>query len=60
MIETDAPYLSPVPLRGTFPNEPAYLIHTARFLADLRGQSLDALIEQTAANTRAFFELEQA
>lgn len=57
MIETDCPYLPPVPLRGKFPNEPAHLLHTARFLADLRGQPLDDLIERTAANTRAFFGL---
>ncbi|MHC4064934.1 MAG: TatD family hydrolase, partial [Planctomycetota bacterium] len=57
MIETDSPYLSPVPMRGKSPNEPAHLIHTARFLADLRGEDLDDLIEQTAANTREFFGL---
>jgi TatD DNase family protein len=37
MVETDAPYLSPEPLRGTHPNEPANVMHTARFLAKLRG-----------------------
>ena len=57
MIETDAPYLAPKPLRSRFPNEPANLIHTARFLAELRGQPLEEVIEQTAANTRAFFNL---
>ncbi len=57
MLETDAPYLAPKPLRSRFPNEPANLIHTARFLADLRNQPLDELIEQTAANTRTFFKL---
>ncbi|MCP4248870.1 MAG: TatD family hydrolase [bacterium] len=57
MIETDSPYLSPVPLRGKFPNEPANLIHTARFLADLRGQPIEELIAQTTTNTRQFFSL---
>ena len=57
MIETDSPYLAPKPLRSRFPNEPANLLHTARFLADLRGQPAGELCEQTAANTRAFFEL---
>ena len=57
MIETDAPYLSPNPVRGQFPNEPGNLIHIARFLAELRGQPIEELIEQTAANTRAFFNL---
>lgn len=57
MVETDSPYLSPVPVRGKTPNEPAYLTHTARFLADLRGESFEALVEQTAGNTRLFFDL---
>ncbi|HUU82847.1 MAG TPA: TatD family hydrolase, partial [Phycisphaerae bacterium] len=57
MIETDSPYLSPTPLRGRFPNEPAHLMHTARFLADLRNEPLEELIAQTAANTRDFFGL---
>lgn len=51
MVETDSPYLSPVPLRGK-PNEPANVIHTAQFLAELRGtdiESLDALVEENAA-----------
>ena len=57
MIETDAPYLSPVPVRRISPNEPSHLAHTAAFLADLRGEPLDQLTGQTAANTRAFFNL---
>jgi TatD DNase family protein len=57
MIETDAPYLSPTPVRGQFPNEPANLVHIAEFLADLRGQRVEELIEHTAANTRRFFAL---
>jgi TatD DNase family protein len=36
LVETDSPFLAPVPLRGTA-NEPAFLVHTARFLAELRG-----------------------
>ena len=57
MVETDAPFLSPEPVRKKHPNEPAYLTHTARFLAQLRGVSYDTLAEQTARNTRAFFNL---
>lgn len=38
LIETDAPYLAPVPLRGQ-PNEPAFICHTCTFLANLRGLS---------------------
>ena len=52
LIETDAPYLAPVPRRGQ-PNEPAFLVHTARFLADLRQTPVEALAAQTAANAAA-------
>lgn len=57
MIETDSPYLSPVPLRGKHPNEPDRVAHIARFLADLRGVSADELAQQTRDNTRRFFNL---
>lgn len=57
MIETDAPYLSPEPVRGRKPNEPAFLAHTARFLAELRGESPESLGAQMTANTRAFFRI---
>ncbi|MGD2110988.1 MAG: TatD family hydrolase [Phycisphaerae bacterium] len=58
MLETDAPYLSPVPKRGK-PNEPAYLVHTARFLADLRGESEAELAVNTRRNTIEFFQLDR-
>jgi TatD DNase family protein len=51
MVETDAPFLSPQPLRGK-PNEPGNVTHTARFVAELRGlgyDELDALVERNAA-----------
>lgn len=57
MIETDSPYLSPVPVRGKRPNEPANLVHVARFLAGLRGVSFDEIVEQTSVNTLQFFGL---
>ena len=57
MLETDAPYLSPEPMRKVRPNEPALLVHTARFLADLRGVALDALAAATTANAVRFFRL---
>lgn len=57
MVETDSPYLSPEPVRGKRPNEPAHVAHTARFLADLRSVSFEELAAQTARNTRAFFGL---
>jgi len=53
LVETDSPYLAPVPLRGKT-NEPANVRHTAQFVADLRGISLAELAEQTTHN---FFEL---
>ncbi len=56
LIETDSPFLAPVPNRGK-PNEPAFLVHTARFLASLRGVSPDALAARTTANGRALFGL---
>ena len=51
MIETDAPYLAPVPKRGKR-NEPAYIIETARKLAELRGVTVDEIAQTTADNWR--------
>jgi TatD DNase family protein len=51
LVETDAPFLSPQPVRGK-PNEPRNVTHTARFVAELRGvdyEELDALVERNAA-----------
>jgi TatD DNase family protein len=56
MIETDAPYLTPMPHRGK-PNEPAYLKYTAEFCAGVFGASLEKLAEATTANARRFFQL---
>jgi len=53
LIETDAPYLAPVPHRGKR-NEPAYVSHTAAFIAELRGMPLEALADATTEN---FFTL---
>lgn len=57
MVETDSPYLSPVPVRSKKPNEPAYVAHTARYLAELRGVTFERLIDQTYRNTADFFGL---
>jgi len=51
LIETDAPYLAPVPKRGKR-NEPALMIHTARKLAELRGESYEELCDATTENFR--------
>jgi TatD DNase family protein len=57
MVETDSPYLSPVPVRSKRPNEPAHVAHTARFLAALRGVTFEVLCEETYGSTTAFFGL---
>lgn len=49
LVETDSPFLAPVPMRGN-ENEPAFIAHTVRFLAELRGTTPDALAELTATN----------
>ncbi|RYZ05757.1 MAG: TatD family deoxyribonuclease [Myxococcales bacterium] len=49
LVETDSPYLAPVPLRGKR-CEPAHVVHTARFVAGLRGLSLEDLAGQTSEN----------
>ena len=57
LLETDAPYCSPVPVRNKRPCVPAYLVHTAAFLAELRDLPVDRLAARTAATTRAIFKL---
>jgi TatD DNase family protein len=54
VLETDSPFLAPVPKRGQ-PNEPAYIAHTAAFLAGLRGESLTELERATSANSERLF-----
>lgn len=54
LIETDAPFLAPVPHRGK-PCEPAYVADTARFLAELRGTSVESLGEATTRNFLTLF-----
>jgi TatD DNase family protein len=53
LVETDAPYLAPGPFRGKR-NEPAYVVETAKVLAQTRGVSLDEIAQQTSVN---FFRL---
>ena len=54
LVETDAPYLAPVPFRGKR-NEPAYVAHTAKVLAEIRGLTPAGLAELTTANFRRLF-----
>lgn len=54
LIETDAPFLAPVPMRGKV-CEPAHVAHTAAFLAGLRGVDAEELMETTGRNTLKLF-----
>lgn len=56
MVETDCPYLSPVPLRGKR-NEPAHLVHTLAALAKLMGVKEEILATATSENAAAFFSI---
>ena len=56
LLETDAPYLTPVPLRGTV-NEPAFITHVAQFHADLHTITLEELSVATSANATTLFNL---
>jgi len=57
LLETDAPFLAPVPHRGKA-NEPAYVVHTARKVAELRGLSLEEVARETTSNAKRVFGLE--
>lgn len=58
IIETDGPFLPPVPYRGK-PNKPEYIIYTAQKIADLRGISLDEVARATTRNAETLFGLPQ-
>jgi TatD DNase family protein len=55
LVETDSPYLAPVPFRGKR-NEPSYVAHTARLLSEVRGMTIEAMAELTTANFRSLFK----
>jgi TatD DNase family protein len=59
LVETDCPFLAPVPLRGRR-NEPAFVVETARFLAGLRGVSQEELGRVTSENFARLFGVELA
>jgi TatD DNase family protein len=54
LVETDAPYLAPVPYRGKR-NEPAHTVHTAKILSEVKGLTADALAELTTRNFRTLY-----
>jgi len=54
LIETDSPYLAPVPHRGK-PNQPAFVKHVAEFLAELRGESVETIAQVTTENFYRLF-----
>ncbi|MEW8337700.1 MAG: TatD family hydrolase [Candidatus Thiodiazotropha sp.] len=58
LVETDSPYLAPVPHRGK-PNQPIHVRHVAECVAELKGTSLEAIADQTTANFYSCFPLAQ-
>lgn len=56
LIETDCPFLTPIPFRGKR-NEPSFVVHTAKFLADFYGIELEKLAGQTTKNFLDFFKV---
>jgi TatD DNase family protein len=56
LVETDAPFLAPIPHRGER-NEPAWVVHTAEALAELRGMKVEELAERTTENFRRLFSI---
>jgi TatD DNase family protein len=58
LVETDAPYLTPEPMRKQKVNEPALVVHVARTLADVRGTTVAEIDRLTTANAKRFFRWE--
>jgi TatD DNase family protein len=57
LVETDCPFLTPVPFRGKR-NEPAFVVHTAAFLASLHGLPAETIAKRTTSNFLNFFRIE--
>ena len=55
LIETDSPYLAPVPYRGKT-NNPSYVVHVAQQVAELRGSTAESLAEVTSRNFERLFK----
>jgi TatD DNase family protein len=58
MLETDCPYISPEPVRKQRPNEPGLLIHTAQYLAELKGIDLEQMARKVTENAEQFFGIQ--
>jgi TatD DNase family protein len=59
VLETDAPDMTPEPFRGR-PNEPAFMVETARKVAEIKEVSLDKVAQLTTANAERLFRLHKA
>jgi TatD DNase family protein len=57
MLETDCPYMSPAPMRKQKINEPALMVHTARFLAELKEMDLTDFARAVTTASKSFFDL---
>jgi len=58
MVETDSPFISPDPVRNKKPCEPAFMVHTARKLAELKGMEFEDFARTATETSRRFFNLE--
>ncbi len=59
LLETDAPYLAPVPNRGKR-NEPAFLVDVAKKIAEIRGETLETVAQYTTANAENLYKIREA
>jgi len=57
MVETDCPFISPEPVRNRRPCEPAFMVHTVRKLAELRGMDFEDFAREVTATSKFFFNL---
>jgi TatD DNase family protein len=58
LIETDSPYLAPIPYRGKI-NEPAWVAKVGEFIANLKGVSIETLAKQTSDNFYKCFQIDK-